>query len=435
MIAAVAANLTILGIFKYANFFIGSLEGLSGQSIPHLGILLPLGISFFTFTQIAFLVDVHRGLAREYNFVHYLLFVNYFPHLIAGPLLHHKQMMPQFAQPSTYRLSAENIAVGLTIFTVGLAKKVLLADSFGTYATPVFDSARDGVDPKFVAAWTGALAYSLQLYFDFSGYSDMAIGLSRMFGVNMPLNFASPYKARNIIDFWRRWHMSLSQFLRDYLYVPLGGNRHGKVRRYVNLMVTMILGGLWHGASWTFVAWGALHGLYLVVNHAWHALRARLGAAAVSTPSTASRIAGVALTFVAVVVAWVLFRAATFSAAQSMLAGMFGLNGFALPERFGRLPGAQSDMMQALGVSFVGSLGEIQWRPDTSLGLFFPLLALGLFIVWALPNTQEWIGMVRERSQRIVWRPSPLQGVTIGALFGLAVAGLSKFSEFLYFRF
>jgi len=432
LIAAVSANLLVLCVFKYADFFIGTLEGVSGRAIPHAGILLPLGISFFTFTQIAFLVDVHRGLAREYNFIHYLLFVNYFPHLIAGPLLHHKQMMPQFAQESTYRISAENIAIGLTIFAIGLAKKVLLADSFGAYATPVFDAARDGMQPKLVVAWIGALAYTLQLYFDFSGYSDMAIGLSRMFGVTMPLNFASPYKAQSIIEFWRRWHMSLSQFLRDYLYVPLGGNRHGKVRRYVNLMITMLLGGLWHGASWTFVAWGGLHGLYLVVNHAWRGLRERFGAAPTS-PSAGGRVAGVAVTFVAVVVAWVLFRAASFGAAQSMLAGMFGLNGIALPETLGRLLGARSEAMRAFGITFAGTLHEIQW--SVSPAFCFPLLCAGLFIVWALPNTQQWIGMVRDRVSGMTWRPSALQGIMVGSLFGLSVVCLSKFSEFLYFRF
>lgn len=321
---AVCANLALLGYFKYANFFLGSVGSYTGWAVPTLEIVLPLGISFFTFTQIAFLVDVRRGIAKEYNFIHYLLFVTYFPHLIAGPILHHKQMMPQFAQADTYRANAENVAVGLLIFFIGLGKKVLLADSFSEYATPVFGATKSGIEPGFVVAWTGAIAYTLQLYFDFSGYSDMAIGLSRMFGIHLPLNFNSPYKAKNMIEFWRRWHMTLSQFLRDYLYIPLGGNRCGVLRRHVNLMATMLLGGLWHGANWTFVVWGGLHGLYLVVNLAWLTGKARLGIAE-SESSLAGKIAGTSLTFVCVIVAWVFFRAETFGSAMLMLSGMANL--------------------------------------------------------------------------------------------------------------
>jgi alginate O-acetyltransferase complex protein AlgI len=262
LVLAIGANLALLAYFKYANFFIDSTNALTGSNFALLNIVLPLGISFFTFTQIAFLVDASRGLAREYDFVHYLLFVTYFPHLIAGPVLHHKQMMPQFAERSTYLPNRENIVVGLTIFCVGLAKKVIIADSLSVYASPVFAAAEKGVAITFFEAWGGLLAYTFQLYFDFSGYSDMAIGLSLLFGVTLPINFNSPYQATNIIEFWRRWHMTLSQFLRDYLYVPLGGNRLGVSRRHFNLMVTMVLGGLWHGANWTFVIWGALHGFF-----------------------------------------------------------------------------------------------------------------------------------------------------------------------------
>jgi alginate O-acetyltransferase complex protein AlgI len=259
LVTAIVANLGLLGVFKYANFFITTLNG-TGTHLALLDIVLPAGISFFTFTQIAFLVDAYRGLAKEYDFVHYLLFVTWFPHLIAGPVLHHKQMMPQFADADTYRPHSESISVGLTLFSFGLCKKVLLADQFGLFANPVFDAAAQGVQPHLIAAWVGALAYTLQLYFDFSGYSDMAIGLSRMFNVKLPLNFDSPYKATNIIDFWRRWHMTLSAFLRDYLYFSLGGNRKGRMRRHLNLIATMLLGGLWHGAGWNFVVWGGLHG-------------------------------------------------------------------------------------------------------------------------------------------------------------------------------
>lgn len=225
---AVGADLLVLGIFKYLKFFIDNINQMGGN-VTLVSIVLPLGISFFTFTQIAFLVDTYRGLVREFNVIHYLLFITWFPHLIAGPVLHHKQMMPQFSLPETYRPNAESFSVGLTLFAFGLFKKVILADQISLYANPVFDTAGHGGPVLFSAAWAGALAYTLQLYFDFSGYSDMAIGLSRMFNVKLPLNFDSPYKSANIIEFWRRWHTTLSQFLRDYLYFPLGGNRRGAI--------------------------------------------------------------------------------------------------------------------------------------------------------------------------------------------------------------
>jgi D-alanyl-lipoteichoic acid acyltransferase DltB (MBOAT superfamily) len=258
LIAAIAVDLLLLGYYKYANFFVENLNAPLGTQISLGAIILPLGISFFTFTQIAFLVDAYQGKAREYSFIHYSLFVTYFPHLIAGPILHHAEMMPQFAQRETYRPDYDKIAAGVTLFVLGLAKKVLIADDVGGYVAPFFDAARSGAPLTFLEAWCGALAYTFQLYFDFSGYSDMAVGLSLMFGVRLPINFHSPYKAANIIEFWRRWHMTLSRFLRDYLYVPLGGNRKGAARRYINLFITMLLGGLWHGAGWTFVMWGSI---------------------------------------------------------------------------------------------------------------------------------------------------------------------------------
>src|SRR5450631_3705009 len=312
LIAALVINLGVLGFFKYANFFIYNanlaLHAVSSTELRVLNVVLPIGISFFTFTQIAFLVDCYEGKVRERKFIHYLLFVSYFPHLISGPVLHHSQMMPQFRRAETYRLQANNALCGLFNISVGLAKKVLLADELSQYASPIFDVARDGHELGLIVAWTGALAYTLQIYFDFSGYTDMAIGLSRMLGIQLPLNFNAPYKSTNIVDFWRRWHMSLSQFLRDYLYVRLGGNRRGAARRYVNLMLTMLLGGLWHGASWTFVVWGGLHGAYLLVNHAWRSAAGRLPRPG-ALLGAAGRFAGRGLTLLAVIVAWVFFRA------------------------------------------------------------------------------------------------------------------------------
>jgi alginate O-acetyltransferase complex protein AlgI len=243
----ILVNLFLLAYFKYANFFVDNLNSLSGSNFHLQTIILPLAISFFTFQQITYLVDAYKGETREYNFLHYCLFVTFFPQLIAGPIVHHREMLPQFVKNTIYKFNHQHLAIGLTIFFIGLFKKVVLADGVAVYATPVFEAAEQGVMLTFFEAWAGALAYTFQLYFDFSGYSDMAIGIARMFGIRLPLNFNSPYKSVNIIEFWRRWHITLSRFLRDYLYIPLGGNRKGKFRRYINLMITMLLGGLWHG--------------------------------------------------------------------------------------------------------------------------------------------------------------------------------------------
>lgn len=335
MIAGVVLNLTLLGYFKYANFFIDTLRQAFDLELHVARILLPIGISFFTFTQIAFLADAYQKGVREYKVVHYGLFVTYFPHLVAGPVLHHAQMMPQFGRDETYRFRFAHLAAGLAIFGLGLLKKVVVADGVSPYADAVFNAAQLGSVPTFQEAWLGSLGYTFQLYFDFSGYSDMAIGLSWMLNVRLPFNFNSPYKSRNISDFWRRWHMTLSAFLRDYLYIVLGGNRKGPVRRYFNLAATMVLGGLWHGAGWTFVFWGALHGAYLGVNHAWRALTSRL-----TGTLDGSRIFGAfawLITFLAVVVAWVFFRAETFGAATRVLSGMLSIPQLGLPAQAHRL--------------------------------------------------------------------------------------------------
>jgi alginate O-acetyltransferase complex protein AlgI len=428
---AVVANLALLVLFKYTNFFIATVNSVTGNTLPVLDIVLPLGISFYTFIQIAFLVDNYRGIAREYNFIHYMLFVSYFPHLIAGPVLHHKQMMPQFGDPATYSKNLENIAAGLTIFTIGLAKKVLLADSFAEYATPVFNVAGSGAHPQVFAAWTGALAYTLQLYFDFSGYSDMAIGLSRLFGVHLPINFDSPYKARNIIDFWRRWHMTLSQFLRDYLYVPLGGNRHGRFRRYINLLVTMLLGGLWHGANWTFVVWGGMHGIYLVINHAWQRLMQKLGFA--GAPTWWGALLGTGLTFLAVVVAWVVFRANSLHAATIMLNNMFPV--FDQAGAFGHEVSFSAGMVREALETYK------QFFASYGLGIrrFALLLAAGLAIVWFAPNTQSYmerkVGEGKVGAAGFFWRPTALNAVVWGAVLAVCLTKMVSVSEFLYFQF
>jgi alginate O-acetyltransferase complex protein AlgI len=323
LIFGVVTNLALLAYFKYANFFVQNLEWLLGRELAWIRVVLPIGISFYTFTQIAFLVDAFRGKVGERRFVHYGLFVTYFPHLIAGPVLHHAQMMPQFANARTYRLDTSNFAVGLTIFAIGLMKKIVLADGIAPFADAIFGASEKGISPSTAEAWLGAVSYSLQLYFDFSGYSDMAIGLSLMFNIRLPINFNSPYRATNISDFWRRWHISLSTFLRDYLYIALGGNRHGAARRYANLLATMVLGGLWHGASWSFVIWGFLHGLYLLLNHAFRALFSERTATWIRG-SLVCAVAGWFLTQIAVVVAWVFFRAESLGGASLILAAMAG---------------------------------------------------------------------------------------------------------------
>jgi alginate O-acetyltransferase complex protein AlgI len=401
-----AADLILLGVFKYAGFFAATGATLLGSPKPDLGIILPLGISFFTFTQIAFLVDAYRGGVQSRRLDSYGLFVSFFPHLIAGPILHHGEMIPQFERKGAFRFDWENIAVGLTIFAIGLFKKVILADGMAPLVKPAFDAAAAGQMVTPDLAWLGALAYTLQLYFDFSGYSDMAIGLSRMIGVQLPINFDSPYKATSAIAFWRRWHMTLSRFLRDYLYFPLGGNRLGPRRRYLNLMIVMLLGGLWHGAGWTFVVWGGLHGLYLVINHLW---RGRLGARRM--PAALARL----LTFLAVLFAWVVFRAADLPAALRLWSAMLGQG-----------PAG-------------GTSGWSEWASCLLL----------LAIAWFAPNTQQIMqayrpGLGSEEAGRprwlktIAWRPGLLSALVVGAVLATPlyfVVFTDRVSDFLYFRF
>jgi alginate O-acetyltransferase complex protein AlgI len=432
----VVVNLLLLVYYKYANFLVANVNALFGTHWIIGEIVLPLGISFFTFTQIAFLADAAQGKVKEYSLVHYALFVSYFPHLIAGPILHHAEMMPQFARRETYLTSWENLAVGGTIFFIGLFKKTVLADRVAPHASSVFDAAAAGTPIALFDAWTGALGYTVQLYFDFSGYSDMAIGLARIFGVTFPLNFASPYKAANIIEFWHRWHMTLSRFLRDYVYIPLGGNRKGVPRRYLNLLLTMLLGGLWHGASWTFVLWGGLHGAYLMINHGWHAVRRRFGW---TGRSRTGRIAAAALTFLAVVVAWVFFRATSLDGALAMLSGMSGLNGVELPSNWLSRWGQVGDWLSRHGVRFVDTTtfagrSVLNW------------IAVGLAVAWLLPNTQELMGSFAPaldyrddrpiRPSRLYWKPTPAWTAFAVAVAVLALLYMSTgFSEFIYFQF
>jgi D-alanyl-lipoteichoic acid acyltransferase DltB (MBOAT superfamily) len=319
LVVGLVADLGLLAWFKYAGLLVATGAGWLGVRAPDLGIVLPLGISFFTFQQVMYLVDSYRDEALVCGFLDYACFVGFFAHLLAGPIVRPREIVPQFAALDG-RVRRDDLVAGLEVFLLGLAKKLVLADSLARFADPGFRAAAGGHSLSLVEAWVALLAYGAQIYFDFSGYSDMAIGLARMVGVRFPLNFRSPYQARDIADFWRRWNMTLSGFLRDYLYIPLGGNRHGAVRRNVNLMITMLLGGLWHGAAWRFMAWGGLHGLYLIVHQQWRRTGWRLHA----------RVAQ-AVTVLAVLIAWVPFRADNLRACWIMLRGLCGAAGVLLP--------------------------------------------------------------------------------------------------------
>lgn len=418
MIFGVSVDLAALGYFKYTDFMIGTVNALAHTDYNLQHIVLPLAISFFTFQKIAYLVDASRGKVEPHSFLEYCFFVMFFPQLIAGPIVHHHEIFTQTKQTRSFAFDRMNVAIGLTIFFLGLFKKVVLADNVAPTANWVFGMAHQGQEIGFLNAWEGMLAYTFQLYFDFSGYSDMAIGASRIFGIKLPLNFHSPYQAVNIIDFWRRWHMTLSRFLRDYLYISLGGNRKGFFRRYINLFLTMALGGLWHGPAWTFMLWGAAHGSFLIVNHAWRAIKKK--------PINTWWSNGIArlITFLAVALAWVLFRAESLSAAGAIYAGLV-----AIPAD---LP---------LGVLAV----DLVW------------LAFWMGIVWFWPNTQQIMALVKPafdygrhdrnkdplllpiegtRFARLAtWRPAMMSAIVVGVAASAALLSLQRVSEFLYFQF
>ncbi|WP_432471632.1 MBOAT family O-acyltransferase [Amphritea sp. HPY] len=408
LLSGIAANLGLLGYYKYANFFIDNLNQILSSPIEFGQVLLPLAISFFTFQQIAYLVDAYRGYTREYNFLQYCLFVTFFPQLIAGPIVHHKQMMPQFLSEATYRYNAKKVAQGLTLLTLGLFKKVIIADKLSLYVHQVFNAADNGVALSPLEAWYGALCYTFQLYFDFSGYADMAIGIALLFGITLPFNFNSPYKSLNITDFWRRWHITLSHFLRDYVYIPLGGNRKGEFRRYQNLLLTMLLGGLWHGAGWTFVIWGGMHGLMLAVNHLWQSLINRLQIPRL--PSLLSNSLSWLLTFTAVVFAWVVFRAENMDSALRVWQAMLGLN----------------PLSDGQGYFY----NELFRRSSTITNWISVLILTVLF----LPNSLQIVGLAPGAS-RFRLKPNYVWILLISGLAITVILKMNNVSDFLYFRF
>lgn len=394
---AIIVNLAALAWFKYAGFLDEMVFAIAGVNVGVPAILLPLGISFFTFQQIAYLVDIYQGKTRSGSLLDYVFLVSFFPQLIAGPIVHHKELIPQLSNDRFARFRYEDVAAGVFLFSFGLAKKVLLADNLAVCADTLFRANALAVEISMSEAWLGMLCYTFQIYFDFSGYSDMALGLGLIFGLKLPVNFWSPYKAANIVEFWKRWNITLSAFLRDYLYFPLGGNRSGPVRRYANLWIVMLLGGLWHGAGWQFVFWGALHGFYLTVAHIW-ARHSR-----VRIPVLLSRV----LTFLCVIVAWVFFRAESFGEAEVIVRAMAGLT------------------------------SPVAWELAIfeSADIALVLVALSGLIVWFMPNAIEI-----SQGSRAVLGSAPTSVVMARIAGAFAAASLftiylSGSNAFIYFQF
>jgi D-alanyl-lipoteichoic acid acyltransferase DltB (MBOAT superfamily) len=432
LIVGISFNLFLLGYFKYTNFFIDTINSLGSSLEPLHNLILPLGISFYTFEQISYLVGVATGKGKHYDFPRFLLFVLFFPHLIAGPILSVEELIPQFCQEN-YRLDVRNLSIGFTVFSIGLFKKAVMADAIAGYASSIFDFAEIGQPLGFILAWQGAIAYSLQLYFDFSGYSDMAIGLAKLFNIDLPMNFFSPYKAIGIGDFWRRWHITLSRFLRDYLYIPLGGSRQGKQRQYINLVITMLLGGFWHGANWTFILWGLLHGTYLVIDRVWQQFQQTYR---LELEGFWHRTAARSLTLLAIIVSWVLFRSQNLTVAGNILSGMLGFSGFLLPEE--KLM-SKFHFLTSMGVKFVPDYPFIGIRGTLEMLL---MIAIVLFI----PNVYQFMSresisidvykhLQNQTTAWWAWKPTYLYGIMVGAIFFAAIYSFNKPSEFLYFQF
>ena len=403
LIFGIICNIALLGYFKYADFFIENFNLISNSNVNLLHLLLPLAISFFTFQQIAYLIDSYRNETKEYDFLNYALFVTFFPQLIAGPIVHHKEMMPQFANVKNKVKNYKNIALGLFIFSIGLFKKVVIADTFAVWSNAGFDAASM---LNLFEAWATSLSYTFQLYFDFSGYTDMAIGIALLFNIKLPINFNSPYKALNIQDFWRRWHITLSRFLRDYIYIPLGGNKKGNIRTYTNLMATFIIGGFWHGAGWTFLFWGFLHGLALVINRAWQSLGFKMW----------TWLAWF-ITFNFVNIAWVFFRAETWNDAIRILSAMIGLNGIILKEKLE----IKLFILKEYGIEF----GEVTAHIGGGSKSLNWIIASFLFIL-ILKNCEELRKSFKANNKYFLF--------TLIILF-YTLSEFNKFSEFIYFNF
>jgi D-alanyl-lipoteichoic acid acyltransferase DltB (MBOAT superfamily) len=385
LLIGVTGNLTLLGYFKYADFFIENINYAFNSNMPILELALPLAISFFTFQQIAYLIDSYRQEVKEHDFLNYAVFVSFFPQLIAGPIVHHKEMMPQFSHLKNKIKHYHNIALGLFIFSIGLFKKVVIADTFSQWATNGFDVAER---LNFIEAWITSLSYTFQLYFDFSGYTDMAIGVALLFNIRLPINFSSPYKATNIQDFWRRWHITLSRFLKDYIYIPLGGNKKSTISTYNNLIITFLLGGLWHGAAWTFVFWGGLHGVALVIYRMYKKLNIKL-----------NKIVAWLITFNFINITWIFFRAKEWEDAQKVLKGMFTISATTIHESVVIISAHKSIILY---------------------------LTIAFFLSLLFQNTAE-------KAKK--FQPSLFNLIFISCITLISIGQLNEFSEFLYFNF
>ena len=430
----IAANIMTLAYYKYGHFLAYNFR-MIGVPIALEKVVLPLAISFYTFQQIAYLVDSYREPQNNSGFLEYCIFVTFFPQLIAGPIVHHAEMMPQFRKNNPFRNT--DLSVGLTIFTIGLAKKVIFADRVAVYASPLFDAVGNGANPTFLDSWLGGLAYALQLYYDFSGYSDMAVGVARCFGVILPVNFNSPYKAVDISDFWRRWHITLSRFLRDYVYIPLGGNRKGQTRKLANLLSTMLLGGLWHGAGWTFVAWGGMHGIYLVFHELWRKI--------IRIPTSIGTIMfGWLATMAAVIISWIPFRCNSISSSLLIMKSMLGFNGISLPESMSNLPLGIPSMVDRFGFSFSGAYNiPVEGSELGRLATIFILAAITIIA----PNTQQIMinhkpalatyegDISKPGLLGFTWEPTRAMAFIFGASLFVSVSQIGKISPFLYFNF
>lgn len=433
---AIAVNLLVLGYFKYANFFISNINTLRSyldwEPFAYLNVILPIGISFFTFTQIAFLVDSYQEKVKERNFLHYILFVSFFPHLIAGPLLHHKQMMPQFSDPSVYKVNLNKLVLGLTIFTIGLGKKLLIADPIGGIADTIYDSVRGGLIPQLSLSWLGSVSYTFQLYFDFSGYSDMAVGLSLFFGILLPINFNAPLKATNIIDFWQRWHISLTKYIGEYLYTPvtltLVRLGHGKsiametiYSLVIPTMLIFLILGLWHGPSWTYVIFGGMHGSLIIINHLWRKRRFWIYKTKNHLKGLFNFI-GWGITFLSVNATFVIFRADSISTTIKIYEGMLGLNGIILPNSLMRYLGANQglDLWQNLNISSVNAL---------------VLVSMSFGVILLLPSSATLTPPTKKEANNSRLLGSLLAPVIICLIFIASILQISETSPFLYFQF
>ncbi len=445
-------NLGLLAYFKYANFFIDSISGLVGSNWTLKNLILPLGISFITFEQIAYLVDTYKGKIKDHDPIHYCLFISFFPQLISGPIVRYKELAPQLKSSKIFRFDYEYFSVGLTIFSIGLFKKVIIADNLTPHVSLIYGAVSQDVSLSFVEAWTGILAHTLRLYFDFSGYSDMAIGVARMFGIKLPLNFDSPYKTTSISQFWSHWHMTLTRFFRDYLYLPLSrwlktwplgkGQIAQQRATAINAFVGLSVTGLWHGAGWNFLAWGALHGIYFIVYHQWRDFLKSKGKN-LKESAWWSHLISWFLTFFAWMFALVLTRTENIDQTSSMWRSMLGFNGISLPTSLEN----NFSFLTNFGFNFSGLMPNIYVNPSEIIQLIIILLIIVLFT----PNTQQWMGQYKPAVdyyagrikgkwkaniwKRLQWQPSSVFAFISSLLLIISLFSLYQEQPFIYFQY